>query len=163
MGDKIYLNKHYSSIQESTIAEYLGWKKVSGSGNRNFYPGDIESPEWLGECKTHIYEGSRILIDLDVWDKIQNEAQSKFKKPALFVDDGSQQISNTFVFFKPPILSKITLTDLDVTGNKTFSKTLEEFNALLKACYYQFIVIKHNNSKYCLMPLPIFKQYLGLS
>lgn len=91
--------KDYSTKQEKMIASYLGWNVVPASGARDFHPGDIRSDRWLGECKTHQVSGNKIIFRKDVWKKICEEAQSQFKIPALFVDDGSQKIENTWVIF----------------------------------------------------------------
>lgn len=91
--------KHFSAIQESSIAKALGWSVVSGSGARDFHPGDIRSDAWLGECKTHTESGKPIQFNASTWVKICEEASSQFKYPALFVDDGSQKLSNTWVMF----------------------------------------------------------------
>lgn len=91
--------KYYSNIQEKTIADYLGWDVVAGSGAASCRPGDISSPDWLGECKTHVSPGKRIEFKLSVWTKIKDEAVSRFKLPALFVDDGSQKLTRTWVMF----------------------------------------------------------------
>ncbi len=91
--------KFYSSKQEKLISKYLGWSVVTGSGARNHHPGDIESDEWLGECKTHATSGHKIIFNKSVWIKIVDEAVSKYKFPALFVDDGSQTIDQTWVMF----------------------------------------------------------------
>lgn len=91
--------KKVSSVQETKIANFLQWRKVSGSGARSLYPGDIYSDEWLGECKTHIqYE--KIAFHKSHWLKICEEANSKFLSPALFVDDGSIRLPyQTWVMF----------------------------------------------------------------
>ena len=91
--------KDYSIKQETQIAEFLGWRRVAGSGSRPNAPGDIVSTEWLGECKTHIKSGCTIHFDLKIWSKIVDEASSQFKQPAYFVDDGSQRINRTWVIF----------------------------------------------------------------
>lgn len=91
--------KYYSSKQENMIANFLGWSVVPGSGARSLYPGDIQSDEWLGECKTHENPGHKITFYHSVWKKLSDEAISKFKFPALFVDDGSQSIFDTWVMF----------------------------------------------------------------
>ena len=91
--------KYYSSKQENMIANKLGWRVVTGSGARSTHPGDVESDEWLGECKTHESLGHKIVFYQSVWKKISDEASSKYKFPALFVDDGSQISSNTWVMF----------------------------------------------------------------
>ena len=84
--------KYYSNKQETTVASYLGWSVVTGSGSRSTLPGDIQSDEWLGECKTHETTGHKIIFYHSVWTKLQDEAISKYKFPALFVDDGSQKV-----------------------------------------------------------------------
>lgn len=92
--------KVYSSKQENMIASYLGWKVVTGSGSRDCHPGDIVSDSWMCECKTHMEPGHKIVFLSSVWNKISEEASSKFKYPVLFVDDGSQKIENTWCLFK---------------------------------------------------------------
>lgn len=89
--------KYYSNKQETAIAHDLDWDVVSGSGARPVTPGDIISDDWLGECKTHTSPNHSILFDTAVWKKITDEAMMKHRKPALFVDDGSQKLSKTWV------------------------------------------------------------------
>ena len=89
--------KYYSEIQETKIAKALGWERVVASGARNFHPGDIKSDRWLGECKTHTKPSDKVKFTLAEWRKIQSEAQSVMKTPALFVDDGTQELKNTWV------------------------------------------------------------------
>ena len=43
--------KDFSSVQEHSIANSLGWKVVSGSGARNFHPGDIVSESGLENAR----------------------------------------------------------------------------------------------------------------
>lgn len=93
--------KYYSSIQENAIAKFLGWKVVSGSGARDLSPGDIIGESFLGECKTHTRPIYKVVFFADVWKKICEEASSRFKYPALFVDDGTQYIENTWVVTFP--------------------------------------------------------------
>lgn len=93
--------KDFSSIQESTIAKYLGWKVVAGSGAAACYPGDIKSEEFLGECKTHVKPGHKLIIDSKVWKKICEEAIFESRWPVLFIDDGSQNIKKTWCIFSP--------------------------------------------------------------
>lgn len=95
--------KYYSSIQERRVADALGWSVVSGSGARDFHPGDIVSDRWMGECKTHTVPGSKLKFDAKVWEKICEEASSKFKYPVLFVDDGSQSLDKTWCVFLPDV------------------------------------------------------------
>ena len=119
-------NKEASNLQEKTIAKYLGWSRVVASGSRKFYPGDIESDFWLGECKTHTKISDRVIFHKDVWIKIQNEAQSKLKHPVLFVDNGSQSVSSTYCMIPSHLVASDILKSRDVIllGN---SLSLKEF------------------------------------
>lgn len=96
--------KVYSNKQEKMIASYLGWSVVSGSGARDFHPGDIISDDWIGECKTHVKLQDNIVFYKQHWLKIQKEALSVNKYPALFVDNGSQQIDKTWVVFNVKLI-----------------------------------------------------------
>lgn len=97
-----YPTKYYSSKQEKMIADYLGWSVVVASGARPFNPGDIKSNDYLCECKTHTSEQKRISIKKSVWNKISIEAMSTFKKPALFVDNGTQKADDTWCIIRKP-------------------------------------------------------------
>lgn len=117
--------KDYSSKQECMIAEFLNWQVVPGSGATHCIPGDIRSDSWLGECKTHTSPGKKIQFFSDVWDKISDEATSKYKYPVYFVDDGSQSLSKTWVLFNfntvsalNPVISEYPFT---VRKNISFS------------------------------------------
>lgn len=96
--------KVYSNKQEKMIAEYLGWSVVSGSGARDFHPGDIVADDWIGECKTHVKKQDTIAFYKQHWLKIQREALSVNKYPALFVDNGSQRIDRTWVVFNTKLI-----------------------------------------------------------
>lgn len=97
--NQLISKKEASMKQERQISDFLGWRRVSGSGARPNTPGDIESSDWLGECKTHVTANHKIHFDDKIWNKIADEAASKFKRPAYFVDDGSQRLSRTWVLF----------------------------------------------------------------
>lgn len=88
--------KDFSSVQEKKIADYLGWSTVSGSGSRPLLPGDVISEQWFGECKTHVERTANITFMRTSWQKLQEEASSRFKFPVLFSDDGSQDLSKTW-------------------------------------------------------------------
>lgn len=92
-------NKDYSKIQESVVSSYLCWAKVVASGARTFHPGDVISPNWLGECKTHVKKVDKIKFELRFWKKIQEEAKAIFKVPVLIVDDGTQKVDNTWCLY----------------------------------------------------------------
>lgn len=94
-------SKQASLRQEDNIASYLGWHRVTGSGARPTFVGDVESSSWLGECKTHVRPYQKIHFDLKIWNKIADEATAVFKTPVYFVDDGSQLVSKTWAVFRP--------------------------------------------------------------
>ena len=111
--------KYYSSRQESGIATALRWSVVSGSGARSFHPGDIISDEFLGECKTHMNVQTVIHIYINVWITIMSEAQSVFRKPVLFVDNGTQQLDNTWCVIPAKIIpTTIKIIDISPPGTK---------------------------------------------
>lgn len=88
--------KDFSIKQERQIAEFLQWEVVIGSGATACRPGDVVSDSWLGECKTHMTDTEKVVFRINHWGKILEESQSTFKRPILFVDDGTQRISNTW-------------------------------------------------------------------
>lgn len=92
--------KDFSNKQENLVAKYLGWKTVVGSGARDFHYGDVISSSWLGECKTHVSKQSSVVFNKNHWVKISDESVFHHRNPALIVDDGTQDISNTYVVFK---------------------------------------------------------------
>lgn len=102
-------NKFYSDRQEKLVAKHTNGRQISGSGARPFAPGDVESDDWLIECKTHTTPGHKISFKEDVWKKIQEEAVIRHKFPAYVVDDGSQFLSNQRVLFSlcPEDISEI--------------------------------------------------------
>ena len=95
--------KLWSNYQETGVAQALGWKVVPGSGSRHLYPGDVSSANWLGECTTHVYDNYTIQFNCRVWQKICNEARSRFKQPVLFVDDGSHLLDRTWAMFSTTV------------------------------------------------------------
>ena len=143
--------KYYSNLQESKIASALGWKQVSGSGSRPFAPGDIKSNNWLGECKTHMKPDQPILFYFDVWDKIVDEASSQFRNPVLFVDDGSQKLSNTYCL-------------IDISNYGISVDTLTEVNS--KSIRYsntnESLTFIRNNKILCIMDFNSFKEFIEL-
>lgn len=88
--------KTFSIKQEKLIASELGGYPVSGSGARPCAPGDVKTYDWLVECKTHTKPDQSILFDINVWNKICDEAMATHRKPVLVVDDGSQSINRTW-------------------------------------------------------------------
>ena len=133
--DKIKPTKYYSTKQENSIADYLGWSVVAASGARPFHPGDIRSDDFLGECKTHTSKQSDIVIYKDVWRKITSEATSVMKRPVLFVDNGTQKIKNTWCVLPERFLSDKNIIQCDIIMTESKNKLLfshEVWDAILE-------------------------------
>ena len=115
--------KQFSSKQERTVADALGWSVVGGSGARLTEVGDVRSDEWLCECKTHTSPNHAIAFNLSVWAKLRNEAAAKFKYPVLIVDDGSQLLSRTWCMFRLNVfdLVKDTVAVVGLPINRTIN------------------------------------------
>ena len=129
--------KDYSSCQENRLASALDWSVVTGSGARACVPGDIKNDKWLGECKTHTAPGQKIFFDLEVWKKISKEADSQHRSPALFVDDGSQKIENTWVLCRQVSVDTTTMAmgDPYFTVRKNISFDDQRAKEHLKSLY----------------------------
>ena len=134
-------NKYYSNRHEKMIADYLGWKQISGSGARPFAPGDINADQWLGECKTHDTVKDNVVFYKKHWFKICEEAYSKGRLPILFVDNGTQLSKDTWVMIQfnliPPEIVNIIdgLKNTSTKGNtltfdQTDTKTLYQVNTV---------------------------------
>lgn len=169
--------KDFSTKQERSIADYLDWEVVPGSGARNFHPGDIRCERFLGECKTHMSESSKIVFYREVWDKIKNEAMSQMKIPVLFVDDGTQKINRTWCLFphgliptwQPntffecqsevfyPSLCSRTNIHLDPLKGRSI---LKDYSMPDYAINY--LSMNWNDESICMLPLPMFKDLLEI-
>ena len=154
--------KYYSSIQENRIADYLGWSAVSASGARPFTPGDIKSAKWLAECKTHTSETKRITIDKSVWKKIATEAKGCFRSPVLFVDNGTQELDNTWAIFPKrlyfgdelnTVLLKFSETDKKLTFNHA------DFYMAFRPKYTSTIIFIDSESLY-IVKIKTFKEII---
>lgn len=86
------------------VADFLGWRVVSGSGSRPFTPGDVNSFDFLVECKTHTEPQDKIVFKQKHWAKISEEAHAKHRYPVLVVDDGTQKSQNTWVMVPRAII-----------------------------------------------------------
>lgn len=93
--------RDYSNLQEKRVADFLGFKVVSGSGSDKFYPGDVTSASFLCECKTHTVVSDNVEFKHTWWEQICEEAQSVNKIPVLITDNGSQSVDQSWVVTKP--------------------------------------------------------------
>ena len=153
------LAKEASNKQEMLVANYLGFKQVSGSGARNFHPGDVVGDEWLCECKTHVTPGHQLVFSFSVWDKIEIEASSQFKHPVLITDDGSQDLNKTFCMIKLvdfSIPDGFELRDYSKSSSiRRNVNTLRDFD--IADAPFLFI---RNREVYALMSIRQFKKYV---
>lgn len=155
--------KYYSSKQEKMIADYLGWSVVTASGARAFLPGDVRSDNFLGECKTHMQRQSDIVIYKDVWRKISEEAISVFKRPVLFVDNGTQMIKNTWCIIQDQFLSDKNVVQFDINMKETKKKLSflhDVWNDLLDV--NRCAMFKIYDESLLLMQLETFKNLIEL-
>lgn len=129
--------KDYSSVQEHKVADALGWDVVVGSGARPCVPGDIRCDSWLGECKTHTEPGHKILFDLAVWNKIQQEADAMHRSPVLIVDDGTQDLKHTWVLCRDISIDchDVGMIDPPFPIRKNISFDHEKVMSQLKSLY----------------------------
>lgn len=163
--------KYYSNIQEKTIANALNWEIVVASGSRSFYPGDIQSSMWLGECKTHTSPGNKILFSKHVWDKLRAEAISKFRYPVYFCDDGSQSLNSTWALYPDTVRSRCVEEHFPLVRRYTINVTmaLDE----LQKQYVHAVSLKKPNTEVVIMdtildmatvhivPFKTFKEMFG--
>lgn len=148
-------NKYYSDRQEKSVARYLGWKQVIGSGSRPHHVGDVVGRNWVGECKTHTTPGHKIIFRFDIWDKLENEAMSIFRDPVLIVDDGSQQIENTFVLLKLQFVP-------GVQDSRDYSNKSSVILPDISQCKVDHVVVNftRNGQYFIVLWLPTFRRLL---
>lgn len=150
------------------ISEYLGWKQVGGSGSRPFTPGDVNSNDWLGECKTHDTERDKIIFFKQHWFKICEEARSKSRYPVLFVDNGTQLAKNTWVMtslgvFDPSLVNIIEGVKNTSTKGNSLTFDLSDTKDLYKqksvdGKFNVFTV--HWDKPLAVMPLETYKDFI---
>lgn len=155
--------KYYSELQENRIAGYLGWHTVVGSGATATKPGDVFSDQWLGECKTHTKKTDKITFKLSHWEKIRKEAQSKFKFPVLFTDDGTQDIHNTWCLIDCSVSCPTETTLLKVPYKKganlnfDITKLKSYYHGVSDSC--RILYIETEDSKWGVLPISEFYRY----
>ena len=163
--------KEFSIKQEKMVASYMGWKVVTGSGSRPFTPGDVNSYDFLVECKTHMTVQDRIVFHKQHWDKISEEALSKHRCPVLITDDGTQKSDSTWVML-PEHLIPIEGSQKVSGGwwNKSRSGNLISIVAKTAPYIYNTIQVQPDtkliyleaefgNDKLAIMTLEMFRQF----
>lgn len=164
-------NKTFSNKQEAMVADALGGYQIGGSGAMPTAPGDVKTYDWLVECKTHTTTDHTIFFDIDVWEKIKNEAMGMSRKPVLIVDDGSQSESKTWCLCNTMNLnlSRCVTADLPGAVKKNISFKHEKLVEGLKGPkeefvdpieFYEYAIYETSwgGSDVCIMPLSVFKE-----
>ena len=161
-------NKEASAKQENMVADFMGWKVVTGSGARPFRPGDVQNDNYLVECKTHTKEQPNIVFYKKYWDKIVTEARSVNKYPALITDNGTQNSKYTWVLIpKRVITSEIANSILNLVNSSTSGTTItfrqETSYSTFKAFYIDkainFFEQSWGEEKLAVMPLEEFRKF----
>jgi len=161
-------NKISSSRQEKMVADYMGWKVVSGSGARPFMPGDVSNSQWLVECKTHNTEQKNVVFRKTHWNKISKEARSVNKYPVLVTDNGTQDKNATWVMLPKRVINSdninqiLNLVNTSTSGNTiTFSN--EDALNLFNKYYYpngiNFFVDDFGDESLAILTLQEFKKF----
>ena len=161
-------NKIFSNRQEKMVADYMGWKVVSGSGARPFDPGDVVNSHCLVECKTHDTEQTNIVFRKTHWTKISLEARSKNRYPVLITDNGTQKSNYTWVLTSTKFLGSSDANSIDGLANTSSKGTTITFkhDAALSLFNSNYIRGKVNylsetwdNDLLAIMPLEEFKNF----
>ena len=161
-------NKESSSKQEKMVADYMGWKVVSGSGARPFDPGDVANSQCLVECKTHNTEQKNVVFRKTHWKKISKEARSVNKYPILITDNGTQKSKNTWVMLPRNVLTSKIVNGLLVFINTSTSGNTITFNqstaySTFEAFYndkiINFFEQAWEDEKVAIMPLEEFRKF----
>ena len=156
--------KFYSNKQESLIADYLGWKRTSGSGARPFQKGDIYSDDFLGECKTHTKSQADVAFMLLDWRKLLIEAKGASRKPILFSDNGTQKLDATFCMIDRKFSDvRNVIQQKDIPAITSVYLTKIRFNAdALKYLLgdHSAFSVDTDNMNLVIMPLVVFKRML---
>jgi hypothetical protein len=161
-------NKYYSNRHEKMIAEYLGWKQISGSGARPFAPGDINADQWLGECKTHDTVKDNVVFHKNQWFKICEEAYSKGRLPILFVDNGTQLSKDTWVMIQFKLIPPEIVNIIDGLKNTSIKGNTLTFNQIDTKTLYQANTVSDKvnvfkifwDKELAVMPLETFQSFV---
>jgi len=164
--------KQSSNKQEKMVADYMGWKVVTGSGSRPFNPGDVNGYNFLVECKTHIEEQVNIVFYKKHWKKISEESLSKHRYPVLITDNGTQRAANTWVMLPKRMISdSFSICQCDDSWNKSRSNTTITFEHRAIMQTYRrsysenninYIPAKFDDEELAIMPLDEFRNFCML-
>lgn len=161
-------NKEASAKQEKMVADYMGWRVITGSGSRPFQPGDVKNEHYLVECKTHIEPQDKVVFYRKHWEKISIEAQSEHKYPALVTDNGTQKSQHTWVMLPKRVipdddafrifgLVNTAKTNSTVTFNH--SAAIELFRVGNQDKHINYFPEWCNGEQVAIMPLEEFQKF----
>lgn len=68
-------------LKEKNDAKSMGGRRVKGSGNRWYAPGDVREDTFLIDCKTT--DKKSYSVSLATWGKLSDEALFSFRLPML--------------------------------------------------------------------------------
>lgn len=161
-------NKEFSNRQEKMVADYMGWKVVSGSGARPFAPGDVANSQWLVECKTHNTEQENVVFRKTHWKKISEEARSVNKYSILITDNGTQKLQNTWVMVSRRLVPEDNAFRIFGLVNSARSDSTVTFNHTAAVSLYKSGLSNKkinyfpewcNGEQVAIMPLEEFKKF----
>ena len=161
-------NKIFSSRQEKMVADYMGWKVVSGSGARPFNPGDVANGQCLVECKTHDTEQVNVVFRKTHWQKITSEARAKNRYPVLITDNGTQKSNDTWVLTSVKFVGNGDTNRIDGlvnTSSKGTTITFKQdgarslFNTRYVSGKVNYLAETWDNDLLAIMPLEEFRTF----
>ena len=150
------------------VADYMGWKVVSGSGARPFNPGDVVNSQCLIECKTHNTEQRNVVFRRTHWKKISKEARSVNKYPILITDNGTQVLKDTWVMLPRRVITSDVVNGILFAINISTSGSTITFNQNTAYSVYEafysdmainFFEQAWEDEKVAIMPLKEFKNF----
>ena len=89
--------RFYSRKQEEQVAKIVSGKVVANSGAAMFVAGDVQTDDYLFECKTSMKEVSSMSIKKEWLTKIKQEAFSKNKSSGIVVFNFGPDTKNYFI------------------------------------------------------------------
>lgn len=72
--DKIQPTRHYSKVQENSVASKFNGSRTLNSGATPFQPGDVVLDKFLLECKTKVRPSDSMTIHKEWLEKNEKEA-----------------------------------------------------------------------------------------
>ena len=160
--------KDYSTAQEIYISKYLGWKRTAASGAKEFNKGDLQSPFWIGECKTHTSKKDICRVYKSVFIKLVNESMSVHKYPVLFFDNGTnlnsiRSADDIFCIIPKNVIDTSSIYKFPYSSIKinkaSISFNYVELRRIMTNKLYEFPLL--DSMSLCICNLSKFKELIG--